>query len=106
MGLRSGDRVRVKDLAEITQTLDGNRCFEGLLFVPEMESHCGQEYVVLKKVRRIVDYYNEGTRRLRDTYILDGVHCHGSEPYPNCDRTCFYFWKGAWLEKTNDTAPR
>ena len=91
--------MRVIELDSIQQTLDSNDCFEGLRFVPEMAQFCGKEFVVLKQVRRILDYYNHGIRILKRTYILDGVHCKGSTAYPDCDRTCFHFWKEAWLRK-------
>ena len=41
--------------------------------------------------------------KVRDVVMLDGVYCE-SAPYDRqdwagCDRTCFLFWKEAWLER-------
>jgi hypothetical protein len=99
---KPGERVRVLDLDPLLETLDANGCLDGLLFAPEMERFCGREFRVLKQVRRIVDYYGGGERVLEDTYFLDGVRCEGSIPYPRCDRGCFYFWRRAWLCRTDD----
>jgi hypothetical protein len=41
--------------------------------------------------------------KLRDVVILDGVYCESegssNEAWAGCDRTCFLFWKEAWLER-------
>ena len=41
--------------------------------------------------------------RIRNTVILDEVYCEppadGSDDYAGCHRTCFLFWKEAWLER-------
>ena len=101
MKLKPGDTVQVKEFSIIRKTLDSDQCYEGLFFYKEMKKFCGQLFTVLKKVNKIVDYYNKGIRKFEDVYILDGVHCEGTEEYPECDRMCFFFWKGYWLEKLN-----
>lgn len=99
MGLKPGDKVRVREWSEIRRTLDERRCCDGLLFCTEMEEYCGKENTILKKVHKIIDYYNKGVRTFKKTYILDKVICKGNKDYPECDRMCFFFWKEQWLEK-------
>ncbi len=100
--LNPGERVRVLDRDSILETLDANGCLDGLLFAPEMERFCGREFRVLKQVHRVVDYYGGGERVLHATYLLDGVRCEGSIPHPRCDRSCFFFWRRAWLCRSGD----
>ena len=55
---------------------------------------------------RAIRFFDERTRRmlrLRDVVILDEAICapplEGAHDYAGCDRTCFFFWKEAWLER-------
>ena len=68
-----------------------------------MADHCGQEYVVGKRVRRFFDERTRRLLKLRNVVILDGVYCEPPRgdfhDYAGCDRTCFFFWKEAWLER-------
>ncbi len=42
----------------------------------------------------------------KDVVILEGVHCEPppdiGEDWAGCKRTCFLFWKEAWLERVAD----
>jgi hypothetical protein len=96
-----GDMVRVRLKAQILPTLDGRKRYEGCRFVDEMWQFCGGTYAVLKSVRQILDERELKVKKLKNVYILDGLICEGSWPFKNCDRSCFYFWKAAWLEKIN-----
>ncbi|MBD3348925.1 MAG: hypothetical protein GF400_06975 [Candidatus Eisenbacteria bacterium] len=103
-GLRAGDLVRVRSLGEIRATLDGHRKLRGLQFLHPMAEHCGKTYRVLKRVRRIVNDVDHTVKKVRNVVILDGVVCHGRGIYgrEDCDRTCFFFWKEAWLERVDE----
>lgn len=96
-----GDMVRVRSKAETLPTLDGWKRYEGCRFMDEMWQFCGGTYKVLKKVNQILDEREVKVKKLKNVYILDGLICEGSWPFNNCDRSCFYFWKAAWLEKVN-----
>lgn len=102
LGLRPGDRVRVKSREDIEATLADGRC-AGLAFMAIQERFCGGEFTVHKRIER---FFDERTRRMlkvRDIVILDEVYCEpprdGYQDYAGCDRTCFLFWKEAWLER-------
>ena len=104
LDLRVGEWVEVKSYAEINRTLDGNQCNRGLLFMPEMEQYCGRKLQVLKTVSRILLEESGEVRRLRNTVLLVGATCSGLSV--GCDRSCFHFWREAWLRRADGGASR
>lgn len=103
-GLQSGDLVEVRSLEEIKATLDENGKCGGLKFLRPMEQYCGRRFRVLKPVRRILDEHDHVMRAIRDIVILDGGICHGQgiPGRDGCDRSCFFYWKEAWLKKIKE----
>jgi hypothetical protein len=103
LGLQEGDRVRVKAMPEIRATLDAVGDCQGLGFMPIQAAFCGREFTVRKRVERFFDERTRRMLRIRHTVILDGVYCEppagGPDDYSGCHRTCFLFWKEAWLER-------
>jgi len=103
--LEPGERVRVKDLDSIRATLDPVGDCEGLGFMPVQEAFCGGEYAVRSRVETFFDERTRRMLRIRNTVILDGVFCEppasGPEDYAGCQRSCFLFWKEAWLERVS-----
>ncbi len=103
LGLRPGERVRVKTLEQIDRTLDATLSTHGLGFMPVQRAFAGGEFTVRTRVERFFDERTRRMLRLRDTVILDGVFCEppagGDEDYAGCNRMCFLFWKEAWLER-------
>jgi hypothetical protein len=98
--LKPGDMVRVRSLEEIQATLDEDGRYRGgMLFIDEMAQYCGGTYRVLKRVNKVFDALPWKMKKSHEIVILEGVFCHGYGPYKECDRTCFFFWKEAWLEK-------
>jgi hypothetical protein len=102
--LRSGDWVEVLRRDEIARTLDGNRQCGGLEFLEGMARYCGKRLRVRREVRML---YDECQRRMlrvrRPRYILDSAVCDGQGMYDKegCDRSCFYFWDGRWLKRSD-----
>jgi hypothetical protein len=94
-----GDLVEVRSAKEIFATLDGQDKLRGLRFTPEMEKFCGKRFRVYKRLDKII---LEATGELRSmktpTVLLDGVFCDG-KAHGGCDRSCFCFWREAWLKK-------
>jgi len=100
LNLQAGDVVRVRTKEEIKQTLDEKSQFEGVEFMETMWEFCGQTQKVLKRVEKILDPYQNRLRKCRSMVILEGLFCHGDPLHAlECDRTCLYYWKEAWLEK-------
>src|SRR5437870_330994 len=100
LSLQTGDRVRVKSLAQIKETLDADGKHQHLLFAPAMAEFCGREMRVQNRVDKII---LEGTRRQREikgTVLLEGATCDGI-CHRMCPRQSLLFWRECWLEKVN-----
>jgi len=98
--IKPGDMVKVRPLDEIKSTLDKDGRYNGgLHFIDEMAQYCDNTYRVLKRVNKIFDSKIWRMKKSHEIVILDGVFCHGYGPYEECDRTCPFFWKDAWLER-------
>jgi hypothetical protein len=102
LNLQAGDWVEVRSIDEISLTLDENRKYKGLLFMPEMEKFCGKKFKVFK-IAKIIKLESTGeVRRLGNPSIfLDDVYCNG-ESHEGCDRSCFHSWNEAWLKRVPD----
>lgn len=98
--LKPGDIVKVKPFYEIKSTLDKSGCHKGMLFIDEMVRFCGKTYKVFKRVNKVYMHRDKKMQKCRNVVLLEGVLCDGYGPDIDCDRTCFFFWKEAWLEKT------
>lgn len=97
--LQPGDWVEVLTMAEIAATLDERGRHKGLYFMPEMARYCGKRFQVVKKVEKIKLESNGELRMLKTpSYFLEGVYCDG-KIQGGCDRSCFHFWREAWLKK-------
>jgi hypothetical protein len=99
--LKAGDSVRIRSSEEIRNILDKNQATEGLVFMPSMFQYCGTTQKVLKTVKFAYDEHAWRMKKIKNVVILDGVICHGKDraAQGGCDRSCFFFWKEAWLEK-------
>lgn len=105
LGLKGGERIRVKSLEEIKKTLNHEGRCEGLGFMDVvMAKYCGNIYTVRKQIGLFFDERNWRMQKLRRVVILDEVFCelpaHNNDiDWAGCDRTCYLFWKEAWLER-------
>jgi hypothetical protein len=107
LGLKAGDCVRVLSLEEITSTLDDRGTLDGMGFLPAMMArYCGGTYTVRKPVQRFFDERSWRMLRLKDSVILEGVYCEPElflrSEFAGCQRSCFLFWKEAWLERATE----
>lgn len=103
-GLRAGDLVEVLSIDDVRATLDESGKHNGLKFLKPMAAYCGRRFRVLKPVRWILDEHNHVMQKTKNTVILEGGICHGQGLYgrEGCDRSCFFFWKEAWLRKVDE----
>jgi hypothetical protein len=85
--------VRIRSKAEIKRSLNRSRRTGGCLFQNDMYDYCGKEYAVFKKVDHFYDEYKKKMCKCKNVYLLEGNYCN------LCDRHCFNFWHGDWLEK-------
>ena len=94
--LRPGEFVEVRSEPEILQTLDEQGRHRGLAWMPNMARCCGKRYTVYKRVERIMLESSGEIRVVRNTVLLDGAVC---ENLYGCDRSCYHFWREAWLKR-------
>jgi hypothetical protein len=102
LNLQPGEWVQVKSVDEIYQILDEKRKYKGLYFMPAMEKFCGKKFKVFK-IAKIIKLESTGEiRKLKSPSVfLEGVYCNG-ERHSGCDRSCFHFWREAWLKRPSD----
>ena len=100
LNLQKGERVRVKSEEEIKKTLDDEGKLQGCAFTKYMWPACGQEMVVFKRVDTFLNETNNKIQKISDTVLLENSFCTGERRFGEvCDRSCFIFWKEAWLER-------
>ena len=98
LNLQPGELVEVKAEEEILATLDAGDRNRGLLWMRGMNRYCGNRYRVFRRVKTIVLESNGQVRKMKNTVLLEGLTCDGSEFF-DCDRSCFYYWREAWLQR-------
>jgi hypothetical protein len=105
LGLRPGEWVEVKSAKEIFATLDHHGKLKGLAFNREMAKFCGKRFRVYKRLEKMILESTGELRRIRTpTVMLEGVFCDG-EAHGKCDRSCFCFWREAWLRRIAPDSP-
>lgn len=98
LNLRPGELVEVKGEQEVLATLDENGRNKGLLWMNGMRKFCGKRYTVFRRLETVLLESNGELRRMKNTVLLKNVICDGREFY-DCDRSCFYYWREAWLRR-------
>jgi hypothetical protein len=96
LNLHPGELVCVRPESEILATLDKCDQCKGLAWMPMMRDYCGKKFKVYKQVNKIVLESTGQIRKLKNTVLLENAVCNGIY---GCDRSCFFFWKEAWLER-------
>ena len=105
--LKSGDIVEVASREEILRTLDKDGRLEGLPFMPEMFTFCGQRMRVFRRAHKTCDTTGSADgrhkgRSMKDAVHLEGARCDGSA-HGHCEAACLIFWKEAWLKRVPET---
>jgi hypothetical protein len=104
LGLKPGEKVRVRSASEIFATLDEHGAYDELPFMPEMVKYCGRTLTVTQRA----DTTCAGTglvRRMHDTVHLQRIRCDGAF-HDGCQAGCLMFWKEAWLERAEPNGER
>jgi hypothetical protein len=99
-GLRRGERVRLRSLAEIEASLDEQGRTKLLPFMREMLAYRGRILEVASRADKTCDTINlvGCTRQMSDTVHLTGARCDGSA-HGGCQALCLLFFKESWLER-------
>lgn len=104
LGLRPGDRVRVRSRAEIRSTLDRKARNRGLSFDVEMTPYCGRDMRVQRVLTRIINEFTGQMMHLPNrSIVLEGAVCR-SLYHGLCQRQTPAFWREAWLEPVERAA--
>lgn len=98
LNLQPGECVRVRPEQEILASLDHCSQNRGLAWMPIMSQYCGKKLKVYKRVDKIVLESTGEIRKLKNTVLLKDAICEGIY---GCDRSCFHFWREAWLVRVN-----
>jgi hypothetical protein len=98
LGLKPGDKVRIRTTEQIRATLDKTGRNRGLTFEPEMSLHIGKVYEVDYQVSRIIHEETGKMIPLTHTVVLKGLNCRGV-CMKNCPRANPLYWREAWLER-------
>jgi hypothetical protein len=104
LGLRRGDEVEVRGLAEIRATLDARGTLDGIPFMAEMERFAGRPARVRRRADRVCVEGAPTMRRLDDAVFLEDLRCDGSA-HAGCKRACLLLWKEAWLRLPDAGSP-
>jgi hypothetical protein len=103
LGLKPGERVRVKSASEILATLDKKGRNRGLEFSREMLRFCGQHFVVLRRCDRIIRDNPPVMKEMKDTVILEGL-TYLALSCLAVPRGEYFFWRECWLERVDGRA--
>jgi hypothetical protein len=104
LGLRPGDRVKVKSRDEIVETLNTRNRNRGLWFDREMLSFCGGSFRVLRIVGTLIEEKTGRLVKLKNScVILDGVTATG-ERYRFNPQNDYILWREVWLRRVDDSA--
>jgi len=71
-----------------------------------MRKYCGKRFRVYKRLEKIILETTGELRTVRTpTVLLEEVFCDG-EAHGGCDRSCFCFWREAWLKRVTPQNPQ
>ncbi|HVW83943.1 MAG TPA: hypothetical protein VHB50_04660, partial [Bryobacteraceae bacterium] len=76
---------------------------------PEMLSHCGRRYRVIRRAEKTCVEVPGGQYLVRefrnnDVVLLEGLRCSGAD-HDGCQRACMLLWKAAWLRRVDAESP-
>jgi hypothetical protein len=106
LDLAPGERVRVKSLDEIRQTVNARSRNRGLSFDAEMVRYCETEQVVRSRVEQIIDERSgKMVKMSSDCIILEDAVCQARCSHKRlfCPRLLYPFWREIWLERVDST---
>jgi hypothetical protein len=98
LGLKPGERVRVKPVAEILATLNARGHNRGMEFSREMLAYCGKEMVVLRRLERLIRDQSTRLVPVENTVILEGA-VYRALNRRAVPRREYMFWRECWLER-------
>jgi hypothetical protein len=103
LNLQPGERVQVKPMESIVETLNEYARNRGLLFFPNMRSLCGSRQTVQQRLDKIIVDGTGEMRQMRNTVYLEGSCCRCAQlALGGCSRHEFAYWREIWLKRPTD----
>jgi hypothetical protein len=99
LNLRSGEVIEVKPMESINSTLDEAGYNRGLFFFPDMESLCGKQERVDRRIEKIIVDGTGEMRQLHNTVYLENSYCGCAYVLGGCPRREFSYWREIWLRR-------
>ncbi len=100
LGLRAGEKVVVKQMRQVTQSLDAKSHNRGLLFSPDMRLECGHERRVERYLEKIIVDGTGEMRKMKNTVYLEDSYCSCAHAaIGGCPRGEFVYWREIWLQR-------
>jgi len=106
LNLQPGERVRVKTMPQIMETLDANRRNRGIGLCNEIMRCCGRDAEVRYRVNRLINETTGVMRELSDTVVINVVddpkladECLCFDEPGDCPRGELMYWREIWLER-------
>ena len=107
LGLKQGDLVAVRSLAEISETLDTGGRNRGLRFTPDMRLRCGQRYRVADRADKLIADGTGSMYSLRNTVLLeDATYESDYYAFGGCRRREYQYWREIWLKRIGPSSSR
>lgn len=100
LNLQPGETVEVRPIDQIILTLDDTGRYKGLRWMSSQQKYCGERLKVYKRLDTMILESTREIRRVKNTVLLEGAICNGEDWY-GCDRSCFFFWREAWLKRVD-----
>lgn len=105
LGLKPGDLVEVKSLAEITATLNKTGHNRGLHFSADQRPFCGGRFRVRNRAENFIAEGLGEMKHFKNTVMLEGVLCDSAcFAFGGCYRADLLYWREIWLKKV-ETEP-
>jgi hypothetical protein len=100
LNLQPGERVEVKSMKSIIETMSETGRNRGLLFFPNMRQLCGQQHRVERRLDKIIVDGTGEMRQLHNTVYLEGSFCGCPQiAFGGCARCEYAYWREIWLRR-------
>jgi len=116
LGLKPGDKVRIKSRAEMVGTLNQRRRNRGMSISSRMTLYCEGQAEVLDRLDRMIDERSGLMREMRDTVTLKNLRrsssvasaseCLCENVLGDCPRGEPMYWREIWLERRTENESR
>jgi len=97
--LQAGEKVEVKTLKEMQETLDTKGRNRGLTCDIELKKFCGKEFTVSHRLEKMISEPTGEMRKVEGTVVLTGVGCMCARAMGGCARADFMYWREIWLKR-------